>query len=75
MSYGKKLKLAIDTARITQAEFAQRIGVTPGYVTLLCNGGKDPERGVASGIRQIKRDAAALNIDPWTLSDLPNWGN
>jgi transcriptional regulator with XRE-family HTH domain len=62
LDYGKALRIARAAAGLQQQELAQKAGLTPGYISLVEMGRRNPS---PSAIRKLSR---ALDIPPHLLT-------
>ena len=62
MDYGKALRIARAAAGLQQQELAKKAGLTPGYISLVEMGRRNPSRGA---LRKLSR---ALGIPPHLLT-------
>ncbi len=68
MKTGEKIKAARKTAKLTQAELARKLSVTPGMIGQYETGKRKPK------FETIEKIAAALHVDPYQLiEDDPEW--
>jgi 3,4-dihydroxy 2-butanone 4-phosphate synthase/GTP cyclohydrolase II len=56
-----KLAEYIEARGVKRIDFAKAIGVTPGYITSLCNGACWPSREIVQRIKKVTRGAVTAN--------------